>query len=515
MAIAGARASARSRSWWSRLRRLAASLTLQLVALVGIFVALPVVLYFQFESADRQTRALVTRAIQDRSSLIADALRPVLKAADTASPLALNEALVRYGSDGTVLKLMFQPTAERKSGRFFLVASAPQLQRDAVTAELEELDQRGILKRLSQVCAWDATDEIRYRQRDGSVELLTSIIPIQADNGCWVLTSTHVTSEFLNTSIGRPYWETREIRVAAIIYFVVAVLAFLVAFSIRRSLRRFRSVANEISQGRIGDDAFARRNVVPELSTVAADFDKLVHDLRRVSQQIRQSAEDNAHSFKTPLAAIRSALAPVRRAVPENDARARRAIEIVDSSLMRLLALVNAAQSYDIGTAEMLEAPRVPTDVAQTVDDAVRHFREILSSRNIHLIRRLGEGAVVRAGRGMLELVVQNVLENAISFSPPGSTIATTLTANEETVELRIDDEGPGIDPVKIDHVFERYFSLRPGEAEGHGESGEHAGLGLWIVRRNVEALGGQVSATNRTGGGLSVVIALPRYGHF
>jgi len=329
-----------------------------------------------------------------------------------------------------------------------------------------------------------------------------------------VLTSTHVTSEFLNTSIGRPYWETREIRVAAVIYLVVAVLAFLVAYSIRLSLRRFRTVANEISQGRIGDHAFSRRNVVPELSSVAGDFDKLVHDLRRVSRLIRQSAEDNAHSFKTPLAAIQSALQPVRRAIPEGDSRARRAIEIVDSSLARLLGLVNAAQRYDISTAEMLEAPRVPTDFTKAVGEAVHHFREILANRDIRLIRRLDQDVEVRAGRGMLELVLQNVLENAISFSPPGSTIVVTLTANEETVELQIDDEGPGIDPVMIDHVFERYFSSRPDDGDRSGVPGKHSGLGLWIVRRNVEALGGQVSAANRIGGGLSVVIVLPRNGH-
>ena len=482
--------------------------------LVGIFVALPVVLYWQFESADRQMRELVTRAIQDRSGLIADALRPVLKETDTTLPLALNHELAKYGSDGTVLKLMFQPAAERESGRFYFVASVPTIRSDAVAAELDELGHRGILQRLSEACRLDATDEIRYRQADGTVELLTSIIPIVARGGCWVLTSTHVTSEFLNTSIGRPYWETREIRVAAAIYLFVVVLAFLVAFSIRLSLRRFRAVANEIAQGRIGDDAFSRHNVVPELSSVAGDFDKLVHDLRRVSRQIRQSAEDNAHSFKTPLATIQSALQPVRRAIPEIDSRARRAIEIVDSSLVRLLALVNAAQRYDISTAEMLEAPRLPIDVTHVVGEAARHFREILVSRDIHLIRRLDEGVVVRAGRGMLELVLQNVLENAIGFSPPGSAIVVALTANEETVELQIDDEGPGIDPAKIDHVFERYFSSRPGDAVGGGEPVEHSGLGLWIVRRNIEALGGQVSASNRIGGGLSIVIVLPRNGH-
>jgi len=473
-----------------------------------------VVLYWQFESADRQMRELVTRAIQDRSGLIADALRPALRETDTTQPLALNHELAKYSSDGTVLKLMFQPAAERESGRFYFVASAPQVRGDAVAAELDELNHRGILQRLSQACRWDATDEIRYRQADGTVELLTSIIPIVARGGCWVLTSTHVTSEFLNTSIGRPYWKTREIRVAAVIYLVVAVLAFLVAYSIRLSLRRFRTVANEISQGRIGDHAFSRRNVVPELSSVAGDFDKLVHDLRRVSRLIRQSAEDNAHSFKTPLAAIQSALQPVRRAIPEGDSRARRAIEIVDSSLARLLGLVNAAQRYDISTAEMLEAPRVPADFTKVVGEAVHHFREILANRDIRLIRRLDQGVEVRAGRGMLELVLQNVLENAISFSPPGSTIVVTLTANEETVELQIDDEGPGIDPVMVDHVFERYFSSRPDDGDGSGGPGKHSGLGLWIVRRNVDALGGQVSAANRIGGGLSVVIVLPRNGH-
>jgi two-component system, OmpR family, sensor histidine kinase ChvG len=483
------------------------------VALIGIFAALPVVLYGQFESADRQMRDLVTRALQDRSALIADALAPTLKNIDPyKGQVALNADLAKYSSDGTILKLMFQPAAGDAAGaarRFYFVASAPQIRADEVSAELDELSHRGILQRLSDACMWDTTNEIRYKQPDGTFELLTSIIPIRTTAGCWVLTSTHATSEFLNTSIGRPYWETREIRVAAAIYLVLAVIALLVAVSIRLSLRRFREVAAEISQGRIGDYAFSHRNVVPELSSVARDFDKLVHDLRGVSQQIRQSAEDKAHSFKTPLAAIRSALEPVRRAVPGDNQRARRALEIVDSSLARLLELVIAAQRHDISTAELIEAPRVRVDFTQLIGDAALHFREILASKDIRLIRRLDERAIVRAGRGMLEVVLQNVLENAISFSPPGSTIVMTLTTNGEAVDLLIDDEGPGVDPAKIDYMFERYFSSRPRNVDAQPSA--HAGLGLWIVQRNVEALGGRVSAANRIGGGLSVTITLPR----
>ena len=327
-----------------------------------------------------------------------------------------------------------------------------------------------------------------------------------------MLTSTHTTSEFLNTSIGRPYWETREIRFAAAIYVVLALMALLAAISIRLSLRRFRDVAAEISQGRIGDYAFSQRNVVPELSSVARDFDKLVLELARVSQQIRQSAEDKAHSFKTPLAAMRSALEPVRRAVALDNVGAARARH------RRFLAQ-SPARSRDRRTAtstsapaELIDAPRLPTDFTQLVADAALHFREILATKDVRLIRRLDEDAVVRTGRGMLEVVLQNVLENAISFAPRGSTMIVTLTAVGGTVELQVDDEGPGVAPERIEHMFERYFSSRPRDAAETGaQASGHAGLGLWIVKRNVEALGGRVAAANRIGGGLCVTITLPR----
>jgi len=473
-----------------------------------------VVLYGQFEHADHQMRDLVTRAIQDRSKLISHALAPVLdKAQSTADP-ALNAQLAKFTSDGTVLRLMLQPP---DGNGFYFVASAPTIHADDVAPELDELSRRGILKKLSEACMWDASDELRYTQPNGSVELLTSIIPIKNERGCWVLTSTHTTSEFLNTSIGRPYWETRAVRIAAIIYLVAVLLALLAAVSIWISLRRFRDVAGEIAEGRIGDYAFSQRNVVPELSSVARGFDKLVLDLKRLSQQIRQSAEDNAHSFKTPLAAVQSSLSPVRRAVPLEDQRARRALAIIDSSLARLLALVNAAQRLDSSAADMAEAPRILVNLTEIVGDATLNFREIMASRDIRLIRRLDDAVMVRAGQGVLEIALQNILENAISFSPRNSSIVITLTRNSHTVDLQVDDEGPGIDPDKIDRAFERYFSSRPNASKlqpaREGEPVGHSGLGLWMVRRNIELLGGQVSAANRIGGGLSVAIVLPRNG--
>ena len=98
-------------SWIDSARRLGASLTLKLVGLVGIFIALPIVLYSQFESADRQMRDLVTRAIQDRSKLIGHALAPVLRTLEPGADGILNAELAKFASDGTVLRLMVQPVS--------------------------------------------------------------------------------------------------------------------------------------------------------------------------------------------------------------------------------------------------------------------------------------------------------------------------------------------------------------------------------------------------------------------
>ncbi len=420
-ATAGARPSLRPVRWRRAARRLADSFTLKLVALIGIFVALPIVLYGQFESADRQMRDLVTRAIRDRSALIADALTPVLLNADRNGQVALNEDLAKYSSDGTVLKLMFQPGEERHAGRFYFVASAPQLKADEVAVELDELSQRGILQRLSDACTWGriernplSANQRRRRAADRhhpdphaervlgpDVDPHDLGVPQHVDRPP-LLGNARSAGGGGDLPRLRPDRRPGSRQHPA----EPAPLPRRCRRDQRRPYRRRRLHASQR-----GARAVERRR----------EFDKLVHALRDVSQQIRQSAEDKAHSFKTPLATIRSALEPVRRAVPEDNVRARRALELVDSALARLLNLVVSAQRQDIDTAEIIEAPRLPTDLSQVVSDGVLHLRELLATKDVRVVRRLDGGAIVRAGHGMLEDVLQSVLENAISFSPPAA----------------------------------------------------------------------------------------------
>lgn len=496
-------------------RRAFASLTLKLVVLVGIFVGLPVVLYGQFEAADRHARDLVIRSMKDRTWLIAQILTPLLDQLDPARFPQLNRELARYIDPGTTLRLLLQPTGTTGPQEFYYVASAPSLAPSQVGTELNTLAEQGVIARLSESCSWERPLDIRYRQRDGSEELLTSLVPIKAHTGCWLLVSVHNTAEFLDTSIGRPYWRTPEIRFAALSYLAFAILAALMAVSVSRSLKHFSRVTRQMRKGRIAGPSFADHKVAPELTSVAMEFDRLVHDLRATAQGIRQRAEDHAHSIKAPLGTIALSLEPIKRAAAVDDAKLQRAVRLIESSLERLRVQVNLAQRLDRHTADLIDAPQVPIDLTMVVDEVLLRFRQAIVDRDVRIDSKLEPKIRVMAGKGILDVVVENILDNAIGFCPRGKSIAITLQKRRKDVILRIEDEGPGIRPGEIDHIFDRYVSLRrpedqAAEAAKAANSAEHAGLGLWIVRRNVESLGGKVSAANRPTGGLAIEIVLP-----
>jgi two-component system sensor histidine kinase ChvG len=122
----------------------------------------------------------------------------------------------------------------------------------------------------------------------------------------------------------------------------------------------------------------------------------------------------------------------------------------------------------------------------------------------------LSDNVTVYANEDLIEPVVENLLENAASFTSKGGTIEVSLYQQGESAFLTVSDRGPGVDPQKIGHIFERYASFRPAASEAcEGSSNMHQGLGLWVVKRNVEGLGGSIAAHNRQGGGFEITVGL------
>lgn len=523
----------------ARLLWLWRSMASRLLLLTLVFIAVPVLLYDQFQRADEASQQLLLKSAQRQGELIARALEPELLGVDRTALPSLSIALARYGDDRTRLKLLVRPrvtatgAATTPSGAkagpepFFYVAAAPSLSTADIDAERRLLLEQGVLDRLGSSCAGNATLAMRVPHLEGGEEVLSSITPIKTSFGCWALVTSHATEAYISSSIGRPYWSTPAVQAAAAIYLAMAALVLAVLAGIWRNLNRFGDLARRIVGGddtperEDRDASFAARNTVPELAGVAEDFDRLVATLRDSAQSLRRAAEDNAHAFKTPIAVIRQSVEPLRRAMPAENTRSQRALAMIEKSLDKLDGLVSFARRMDEAAADLLAPSRRRVDLSSLVERMAGGYTGLLAERRLHMRSRIDAGLVVRASEETLETIVENLVENAVSFSPPEGTVSVRLTRSAAQgapmAELVVEDEGPGVDPANLDRIFERYFSHRePGrgmpedEAAAHQAGAAHFGIGLWIVRRNIEAFGGRVRAENRPTGGLRMTVALP-----
>lgn len=458
-------------------------------------------------------RDLVSHGIERQNALIALALKPLLDA--DRLPSDLSEKLAKFGGDNTYLKLMLRPSTGPGAGAFYFAAAAPAIGKEQINTELDQLAREGVLGELLPSCTWNIPTEVHHVHSGSADEILTSVIPINSRRGCWVLISSHSTSEFLDTSISGPYWNEQDIRLAVMIYIAIAMLVLAAAWSIWANLQRFQRVAGALRSGQGRAQSFSEQNEIPELAGVAAVFDRLVADLHGAARELRRKAEDNAHSLKSPLATIRACLGPLQRSLSPDDERARRALTLIQSSVDRLNAMIVAAQHRDNLSADLIETPGRRFNLSAVVSGALVRYHEVANARDLRQAIELDADADIVGNPDAATVVVENILDNAIGFSPRGGTIEVTVKRTTRTVELRIIDEGPGITPDKLDHIFDRYYSSRseaPTEG-GEGCQARHTGLGLWIARRHVEALGGMITAINRASGGTIIAASFPVQG--
>lgn len=481
---------------------------LSLVAI--IFVACPIIIYYQFRHADTEKNELLLRGVREQGRLVAIGLEPLLTKFDAGTATALRRPMERLSEDNLNIKVFLRPAnLPGASGAFFYVASAPISPPEYLAKERQELLDRGILDLLTGTCAGDHPLAVRYTNPAGKEEILSSLTPINTSAGCWAVLTSHTSAEFVGSSLGRSYWQTPEIQLALAVYILMAALVLAIFVGIGQSLRRFAHLAHTIRIEPRHGASFTAQNRVPELSAVAAEFDRLVGTLRESAEELRDAAEENAHAFKTPIAVISQSLEPLRRAVPETDVRGRRSLQLIERSVERLDSLVGAARHMDELLASLIDVPKERINLSDLLKRMLEGYRERMAEQGLTLRIDLATGLFVRAGEEILEVVFENLIENAASFSPKGGSISITLARSVSEARVLVEDEGPGVDPRNLERIFDRYFSHRPDMAlESNGNS--HFGIGLWIVRRNVTALGGSIKALNRTSRGLMMAVTLP-----
>ena len=249
------------------------------------------------------------------------------------------------------------------------------------------------------------------------------------------------------------------------------------------------------------------RFVAVERTGVVLVFED-VSELRRLERVRRDFVANVSHELKTPLTSIRGFVETLLDGALEDPDNNRRFLDKIDSNVRRLGSLVSDLLSL----ARIESADQAPSlvriDWRAVTDACVRRQEAHARTKDIELeFEYLGDGAAVIGDEEALTQVVDNLLDNALKYTPRGGRVGVTLSTLETSMQLEVRDTGIGIPAKDLDRIFERFYRVDKARSRELGGTG----LGLSIVKHLVTSLEGEISVTSAVGEGSAFVIELQR----
>ena len=286
---------------------------------------------------------------------------------------------------------------------------------------------------------------------------------------------------------------TQRAIIGAIMVVLVAISVFLSLFlarTIARPLRRLAIAAHRVRLGR------SREVNVPRLPTRTDEIGLLARAVSDMSQSLRHRidsmeafAADVTHELKNPLASLRSAVDGLE-VVDDPVLRGKlRAIVLEDvARLDRLISDISEAARTD---AELARATFERVDLGPLIEQLVKSWesRRETGDARLAFARPRKNSAVVMGKPDRLARAINAIIDNAVSFSPPGGLVEVAVARVGDKVRIRVDDEGPGVPREAREAIFNRFHSVRPKEEN----FGRHSGLGLAIAQAIVNGHDGEI----------------------
>ncbi len=312
---------------------------------------------------------------------------------------------------------------------------------------------------------------------------------------------------------------TAILRVFLVAAGTTVILSILLASTIAGPVARLASAADRVRRG-VG----RRRAEIPdfgnrkdEIGNLARALSDMTNALYQRMEAIESFAADVSHELKNPLTSLRSAVETLPIATEDQRKRLLGVIQHDVRRLDRLITDISDASRLD---AELAREATDPVDVARLLETVVAIAREtrVPDRRQIQLTldhgRRGRDAFYVLGHDSRLGQVFNNLIDNALSFTPPEGGIRIHAQREPTKIVVIVDDDGPGIRAENIESIFERFYTDRPGV----DDFGQNSGLGLAITRQIVEAHRGTIAATNRLaadgrveGARFTVILPAPR----
>ena len=283
------------------------------------------------------------------------------------------------------------------------------------------------------------------------------------------------------------------------------IVAFVITRSIKKPLDVMRAKTIKISQGNFMGDLEVKSP--PVIAELAAAINTMCHKLQEVDTIKSDFFAHMSHELRTPLTSIREGTTMLLDGLGGDISKKQQHIlKIIAQESNRLINQVNALLDLSKMEAGMLSYQFRPIDVSVLAKESLDTLAPLAEAKNISIDNRIGTLQPVKADQERILQVFQNIIGNAIKFTPENGRITLEAKVEENFVEVGVHDTGIGIQEEDLESIFQKFQQIIPKT----GEKIKGTGLGLAAVKQIILAHGGKVWVTSQAGQGSTFYITLP-----
>ena len=409
----------------------------------------------------------------------------------------------------------------------YSLSGLDRLNEENVSAAMAVVEETG----LSRILVTDSAGKVLYDTREtgsavGEYALYAEIVQALLGNDAFTCSyqggafRSRASSPVLyqNQIIGSVYayeYDTEQaallqglqenlLRLSAVIAVMVLVLSMVLSRALTRKIGRLLTAIRQVREG-----AYSHRAEIPgrdEIAQIGQEFNSLTDRLQKTENARRRFVSDASHELKTPLAAIRLLTDSILQTEDIDAATTREFVADIGQEAERLSRITEDLLRLTRLDSGVLDPP-VRVDALPVLEQVMRMMSLVAQERKAELTYDAAGECTVLATRDEIYQVIYNLSDNAVKYSPAGSTVQVSLRGTAEGVELTVADNGTGIPEEDLPRIFQRFYRVDKARSREAGGTG----LGLSIVSDTVQRRGGTVEAANRPGGGAVFTVRWPR----
>lgn len=318
------------------------------------------------------------------------------------------------------------------------------------------------------------------------------------------ITASLAGSYFLRLGLGA--------SIATIIF--SAILGIVVIWTLTKNLRQIIFAVKRFKEGDLNSRIENAENA--DLSILSETYNEMadtivtnIDELKSVESLRRELIANVSHDLRTPLAIMQGYIETLQiksKSISENDRD--KYLHIIQKSTEKLSSLVSQLFEYSKLEAKQVEPKKEPFQISELANDVYNTYQKIAEQRNIQIKLKAAETLPLVFGDiSLIERIIQNLMDNALKYSPENGEVIIEINATDNDVLISIHDNGPGIPEAEQLHIFERFKRSNMTQ-----ESPSGTGIGLAIVKKIIELHESTINVISRPNQGTTFQFNLPTY---